>query len=98
MEQQPQMEAQEEKLFDLRVHIREPKTGKLVDVRPYKLHIIQGTRYFERPVGSWEFFSENGEAVEINKLPAELLINNPKAPKPIQEKAQQKVTSRFADE
>lgn len=92
MENQPQ----EEKLgFDLRVHIREPKTGKLVDVRPYRLHCINGGKWFERPVGSFEFYTENGEKVEPSKLPPELLIGNPYAPKPIQEKAAQVVKSQY---
>jgi hypothetical protein len=29
----------EEKKFDLRTHIMDPKTGKMVKVQPYRLHI-----------------------------------------------------------
>lgn len=84
MEEQPQTE---DKVFDLRVHIREPKTGKLVDVRPYRLYCIRGGKWLERPAGSWNFFTEGGEQVEFSKLPPELIAGNPNAPKPIQEKA-----------
>ncbi len=92
MEEQPQTE---DKVFDLRVHIREPKTGKLIDVRPYRIHFIRGGKWFERPVGSWNFFTEDGNKVEYSKLPPELIAGNPNAPKPIQEKAQNVIKSQI---
>jgi hypothetical protein len=85
MEEQPQV--QEDKVFDLRVHVREPKTGKLIEVKPYRLHCIRGGKWFERPAGSFKFYTEGGDEVPVNTLPPELLVGNPNAPKPIQEKA-----------
>jgi len=46
--------------FDLRVHMRDPK-GRLLKVQPYSLHVKEGVRYFERPVGSHNLFFENNE-------------------------------------
>lgn len=47
-------------LFDKRVHIRDTK-GRLLHVQPYRLHIISGRQYFERPKGSGNLFFENGD-------------------------------------
>lgn len=50
--------------FDLRTHIRDPKTHKIVEIKAYRLHILNGKRYFERPSGSGEFYFEGGERAE----------------------------------
>ncbi len=47
--------------FDLRVHIRDPKSGAIVRKQPYRLHVIQGVQYFERPVGSFNLWYKSGE-------------------------------------
>lgn len=49
--------------LDLRTHIRHPKTGQVIEARPYRLHINGKTRYFEMPKGSGEFFYEDGVKV-----------------------------------
>lgn len=65
------MQSQQEKLakllenpdpskFDSRVHIRDER-GNLVLVQPYKLHVISGSKYYERPVGSGNLWLENGQ-------------------------------------
>lgn len=47
--------------FDLIVHKRHPKTGKVLATNPYRLFVVQGTQYFERPVGSGNLFFKSGE-------------------------------------
>lgn len=47
--------------FDLKTHIRNPKTGQLLKVQPYRLHCIGEKKLYERPVGSGNVFYENGE-------------------------------------
>lgn len=65
---------QAERKFDLRTHVRDKK-GK-VTVNTYRLHIINGVKCFERPVGSKNLFFENDD-------PAGRLIEefDPKNPK-----------------
>jgi hypothetical protein len=51
--------------FDLRTHIRDPKTGQVIKKQPYKLYIgkFDGSnvgKFYERPVGSGNLFYENG--------------------------------------
>ena len=50
--------------FDLKTHIRDAKTGHITRRQPYRLHIKNGNKLFERPPGSGQMFYENGEAVE----------------------------------
>jgi hypothetical protein len=45
--------------FDLRTHTTDPRTGKVSLTNPYRLHVINGVRYFERPVGSYNLWYEN---------------------------------------
>lgn len=47
--------------FDTRVHIRDAR-GNMVHKQPYKLHIIGGKKYYERPVGSGNLWYENNES------------------------------------
>jgi len=47
--------------FDLIVHKRHPKTGKTIAVNPYRLFVVQGTQYFERPKGSGNLFFKSGK-------------------------------------
>lgn len=49
------------KSFDLRTHIRDKKTGQVIVEQPYTLHIIDGEEIYERPIGSGQFYSRNGE-------------------------------------
>lgn len=57
--------------FDLRVQVRDDKTGEVVRHQPYKLRIEKQTRYYERPVGSGNLFYEGGnEAGRWVKLPS----------------------------
>lgn len=46
--------------FDLNTHKRD-KFGKIVEVRPYRLHFIGGEKAFEWPVGSKNLWFENNE-------------------------------------
>ncbi len=55
--------------FDLNVHKRNSK-GQIYQVDPYRMVIHEGQQYFERPVGSNEWFYANGEAVPKDALPA----------------------------
>lgn len=47
--------------FDLTVHHRNSKTGRITNVTPYKLHIVNGAYKYERPPGSGKFYSGDGE-------------------------------------
>ncbi len=67
-----------EKQFDTRVHIRDPKTGKVVLEKHHTVHVRQnkeGTAetLYEQPPGSKMYFYPNGEkAVEASKQGDEL--------------------------
>lgn len=52
--------AQESAGFDLRTHIFD-KRGRLTGKNPYRLHVRNGERLFERPVGSGNLWYENGD-------------------------------------
>ena len=65
------MSQSEEVGFDLRVQIRDPKTGAVIRTQPYVLHDINDQEVFERPVGSGNVFWKSGEAagrVEVDEL------------------------------
>ena len=47
--------------FDYRTHIKDAKTGKLIRIQTYARHARSGEVLLERPVGSGNCFSENGE-------------------------------------
>ena len=49
--------------FDYRVHISDPKTGRLVKYQPYQMVIKDGVTKLERPIGSGNWFYPNGEPV-----------------------------------
>lgn len=46
--------------FDLTVHHRD-RLGRVLKVVPYRLHVYEGRRLFERPVGSGNVWYENNE-------------------------------------
>lgn len=46
------------KTFDLQVHIRHPKSGRLENTKPYRLHISTEGKFFER---DGKLYYENGE-------------------------------------
>lgn len=48
--------------FDLRTHIKDAKTGKLIRVQPYTRRVVNSVVYYERPVGSGNLFFESGLA------------------------------------
>lgn len=48
------------KKFDLKVHDFD-RRGRLLGKNPYRCHVRDGSKYFERPVGSGNLFFENGE-------------------------------------
>jgi hypothetical protein len=52
--------------FDYRVHISDPKTGRLIKFQPYHMVIKDGVTKIERPIGSGNWFYENGEPVKTN--------------------------------
>jgi len=66
-------ENKEPKQFDKQVHIRDPKTGKVIQSNHYRMFMQGRLCYFERPVKSGNFFYESGEAVPNNKIPPELI-------------------------
>lgn len=47
--------------FDLKVTIRDPKTGGIIAKNPYRLHIQGGSKFYERPVNSGNVYTEDGE-------------------------------------
>ena len=54
--------------FDLRTHIRDPKTGRVIGSQPYRLRVSrEGGRQFERPVGSGVWYFEDGSLVNPPK-------------------------------
>lgn len=50
----------DEKRFDLRTHIRDPKTGVVVKKNTYRLHIKNGVKIFER---GGKKYHENGDEI-----------------------------------
>lgn len=48
-------------MFDIRVQHRDRKTGRIQQNNTYRLHIVQGKRYFERPTGSGHLYYESNE-------------------------------------
>lgn len=47
--------------FDYRTHIKDAKTGRLIRLQHYARHARSGEVLLERPVGSGNAFTENGE-------------------------------------
>lgn len=52
---------EEREPFDLRTSVRDGKSGKIVKKQPYRLHVVAGKQFFERPVGSGNLWFLNGE-------------------------------------
>lgn len=48
--------------FDLRVVLRDPKTGRVVKHQPYRRRVVKGVTTYERPVGSGNLWYENGDS------------------------------------
>lgn len=62
--------------FDLRTHIRDPKSGRIIIDQPYRLYISKdGVRVFERPPGSGNKFYENGEKIPTEQ--SQVLVASP---------------------
>ncbi len=57
----PNVTQPQEEKFDLRTHRTDPITGETKMVNQYRLHILNGVRYFERPVGSGNLWFENNQ-------------------------------------
>lgn len=56
-------------MFDVRTHIRDPKSGKVIMKQPYRLFVTQGPtgepmQLFERPVKSGIFYNPDGSLNE----------------------------------
>lgn len=49
------------KTFDLKTHTTDALTGKVTLTNPYRLRIIGASKYFERPVGSGNLWTEADE-------------------------------------
>ncbi len=47
--------------FDYRVHIKDAKTGRMIRMQHYARHSSGGQTLLERPIGSGNAFTENGE-------------------------------------
>lgn len=48
-------------MFDIQVQHRDTKTGRVKEENPYRLHVVSGKSYYERPQGSGNLWSANGE-------------------------------------
>ena len=55
------MEKTGHEVFDLVVHRRDEKTGRVTEVAPYRLYARDGIEYYERPKGSGNLFFKNNE-------------------------------------
>jgi len=53
--------------FDLRVHIRDKKTGRLTHAQPYRMKVEKGQERFERPVDSGNWWTRDGEPIGEHK-------------------------------
>lgn len=51
----------QEGIFDHRTHIRDENTGALIAYQPYAYHSFGSTRLYERPQGSGNMFTPNGD-------------------------------------
>jgi hypothetical protein len=52
-------------LFDLVVHTREPKTGKIIQEQPYVLHCDKDSGWlFERPPGSGFMYAQDNTLIK----------------------------------
>ncbi len=47
--------------FDLQTHVTDKLTGKVTAANLYTLHVINGTQYWERPIGSKNLFFLSGD-------------------------------------
>lgn len=58
------------KAFDLRTHVKDPKTGETIKMNHYKMEVSKtdGTR-FERPIGSGNYFNGAGDLIIKGKDP-----------------------------
>ncbi len=53
-------------MFDLRVQHRDAKTGSVRRQDPYRLHVVDGKSYYERPKGSGNlYWADGGAAAQI---------------------------------
>lgn len=73
--------------FDLRTHVKDGKTGQPIREQHYRLRIVGGTKYFERPVGSGNLWYESAEAAgrwaatdQMDKKGKPVFAVNPDAP------------------
>lgn len=65
--------------LDLRVQLKDTK-GRMLTERPYRLHCVGHTEYYEMPAGSQNWFLGNGDLVrdetilgQLNKLPKKVI-------------------------
>lgn len=70
MNETRQVEVDGRMVFDHRVEIRDQKTGKIVEHRPYILHINKAGSHYEWPPHSGRFYDTQG--VLVKDVPAEL--------------------------
>lgn len=75
--------------FDLRTHIRDPKSGKVLQHQPYVLIIEGGQRKFERPVGSGNYWTEGGQPIGEHKEWTAPLTEDQKVLKALTERDQE---------
>jgi hypothetical protein len=59
-----------EKAFDLRVTIRDPKTGQIIKHQPYQKRVERGAKYEEYYVRDGIRYLPNGECLDQQKLDA----------------------------
>lgn len=69
------VEVEGRKVFDLRVEIREPKTGKIEKYQPYTMHVNRDGTLYESPPGSGKFF--DGQGTLAKDISAELKAKYP---------------------
>ncbi len=63
--------------FDLKVHIIDPKTKRVVRKNPYRAIFVDKQVFYERPVGSGIFYYANGKEVPPDKTPPMILAPRP---------------------
>ena len=61
--------------FDLRTHYFDNKTKRLSHVNAYRMHVIDGVQFFERPVGSCNVFYKSNEpagVIDLSKMKVDI--------------------------
>jgi hypothetical protein len=77
MTTQPNETIEPEK-FDMRTHIRDSKTGKIIVEQPYRLWFTAYGEVFERPIGSGTLWNSSGKKLDHLCVKGEEICEKPK--------------------